>query len=271
MLTEKFPIYAEGTLSATLCTYIQDKGKNMMMDRRPLILMCPGGGYNSTTDREAEPIAVRFLAQGFHVAILRYSCKPAVFPTALLELAKSMELIHQYAEEWRVEEDKIFLFGGSAGGHLAACLGCFWHTDWLSEKSGVKNELLKPAGMLLAYPVISSGLNAHQGSFINLMAGQESDELRNLLSLDQQVTEHTPEAFIWATAEDASVPVENSFLFAMALHKQNIPVEMHIYPHGIHGLATADKFSQFADGRGIQDECTSWIPLAARWLKDRAW
>lgn len=271
MLTEKFPIYADGTIEATLYTYIQDKGRNMMMDKRPLILMCPGGGYNSTTDREAEPIAVRFLAQGFHVAILRYSCKPAVFPTALLELAKSMELIHQYADEWRVEVDKIYLFGGSAGGHLAACLGCFWHTDWLSEKSGVKNELLKPAGMLLAYPVISSGPNAHQGSFINLMQGQESDELRNLLSLDMQVTEHTPEAFIWATAEDASVPVENSFMFAMALHKHNIPVEMHIYPHGIHGLATADKFSQFADGRGIQDECTSWIPLAARWLKDRAW
>ncbi len=271
MLTEKFPIYAEGTLSATLYTYIQDKGNNMMMDKRPLVLICPGGAYVSTTDREAEPIAVRFLAQGMHVAVLRYSCKPAVFPTALLELAKAMQLIHQYAEEWRVKEDKIFVLGGSAGGHLAASLGCFWHTDWLSEKSGVPNKCLKPAGMILCYPVISNGEFGSLESFKNLMGGQESEELKALLSLEHQVTEHAPEAFIWATAEDEGVPVENSILFASALHRVGIPIELHIYPRGIHGLSTADKFSQFADGRGIQEECTTWLNLAAKWLEIRAW
>ena len=92
-----------------------------------------------------------------------------------------------------------------------------------------------------------------------------------MLSLEEQVSEHTPEAFIWHTAADQSVPVENSFLFANALHKQKIPVELHIYPYGIHGLSTADKFSQFSDGRGIQEECTSWISLAETWLKKRAW
>ncbi len=208
---------------------------------------------------------------GRHVAVLRYSCKPAVFPTALLELAKAMQLVHQYADEWRVQEDKIFVLGGSAGGHLAASLGCFWHTDWLSGKSGVSNEWLKPAGMILCYPVISGREFGHLGSFANLMRGQESDELRELLSLEKQVTEHTPEAFIWATAEDEGVPVENSFLFASALHRAGIPIELHVYPHGIHGLSTADKFSQFADGRGIQEECTSWVNLAAKWLENRAW
>ena len=271
MLTESFDLRTENSLGAKLKTYIQDASDAMLLRKRPLVLICPGGGYNHLSDRESEPLAVRFLAMGYHVAVLRYSVSPAVYPTQLLELAQAMKLVHDYADEWNVIEDKIFVLGCSAGGHLAASLGVNWNKEWLSEASGVKKEWLKPAGMILCYPVITSGEFAHRGSFEKLMMGQESEDLLETLSLEKHVTEETPEAFVWHTASDATVPVENSLLLVSALHQHGVSVEFHMYPVGIHGLSTADRFSQNSDGRGIQEECQSWLPLVETWLNRRAW
>lgn len=268
MLTEVFQIQAEGSQpGAKLCTYILDSSPELMIKKRPLILMCPGGGYHMTSDREAEPLAMRFLAMGYHVAILRYSCAPAVYPTALLEAAKAMKVIHDYADEWNVDDEKIVIQGCSAGGHLAASLGMFWHEAWLAEKTGVDNSVLKPAGMLLCYPVITSGEKAHEGSIENLLRGQHTEELLKRVSLEKQVTEYTPKAFLWHTYTDDCVPVENSLLLISAMKKYDIPVEFHMYPVGGHGLSTCDELAANPDGYGVQEACRSWLPLAQSWLK----
>ncbi len=164
-------------------------------------------------------MAVQFLAMGYHVAVLRYSCAPAVFPTALLELAEAMKLIHAHAAEWGVKEDQIYVEGCSAGGHLAASLGVFWHESWISERAGVTNEILRPAGLILCYPVITSGEYAHRGSFEALLKGQKTEEMMEKVSLEKQVTEHMPPVFLWHTFTDDCVPVENSLLLIAAMRK----------------------------------------------------
>lgn len=269
MLTEEFSIQVEGSQPETkLCTYILDCTKEIGITKRPLILMCPGGGYCFTSDREAEPLAMRFLAMGYHVAILRYSVAPATYPTALLEAAASMKLIHEHAKEWNVDTEKIVIQGCSAGGHLAASLGVFWHEKWLAEKTVVASEILKPAGMILCYPVITSGEYAHRGSFEALLDGKYTDEMLERTSLEKQVTEHTPKAFIWHTFTDESVPVQNSLFFIEAMKKYEIPVEFHMYPVGGHGLSTCDEQTACPDGYGIQKECQSWLPLVKTWLEN---
>lgn len=265
-----FPIQAEGSLPDTkLTTYILDHSDNIAIAKRPLVLICPGGGYGYTSDREAEPVAMTFLAMGYHVAVLRYSCAPAHYPTSLLELAKSVLLIRENADKWHVDPDKIILEGASAGGHLAACLGMFWDEDFLAEKLGLsaaEHELLKPNGMILCYPVITSGEFAHRGSFQNLL-GEKEEEWKDKLSLEHQVTEKTPKAFVWGTFEDQSVPLENSLLLVSAMRKAGIPVEYHLFPKGGHGLGLANKLTQTADGRHLQEECTVWTELAHTWMK----
>ena len=271
MKTETFEIHAAGSQPGTkLYMYRLEERQDPTRKNRPLILMCPGGGYAYTSDREADPIAFRFMAMGYHVAILRYSCEPATYPTALLELAASMKLIHEHAEEWCVNADKIVVQGCSAGGHLAASLGVFWHEKWLAEQTGCKQEWLRPAGMLLCYPVITSGEFAHRGSFENLLRGQYTEEMLERVSLEKQVTDHTPPTFLWHTYTDQAVPVENSLMFVQALRKHQISTEFHMYPVGQHGLSTCDEESIMEDGRGIQEECQSWLPLAKTWLANLA-
>ncbi len=268
MLHETYPIRVEGSLpDAKLITYIQEYSPAMKMNIRPLILICPGGGYGYTSDREAESMALQFLAMGYHAAVLRYSCAPAQYPTALLELAYSMKLIRKHAKEWNIAEDKIVVQGCSAGGHLAASFGMFWREEFIAEALNIEDkEILRPNGMVLCYPVITSGEYAHRGSFNNLLGDRA--ELLEKMSLEKQVNENTPKAFIWHTFEDGSVPVENSLLLVSAMRKVGIPVEFHLYPHGGHGLGLATKLTETEDGRAVQPECASWLGLAHTWLEN---
>ena len=191
MIFNTFELHQEGSLpGAHLVTYIQEYSEAMAINDRPLILLCPGGGYTRTSDREAEPMALKFLAMGYHAAVLRYSCAPAEYPTSLKELAYSIKFLREHAKEWHIDPHKIVVEGCSAGGHLAASLGVFWDEDFLAESQGLsasEQELLRPDGLLLCYPVITSGEFAHRGSFENLL-GSRQEELGEKLSLEKQVT-----------------------------------------------------------------------------------
>ena len=108
---------------ARLFTYVLDDIRELHFHTRPAIIICPGGGYSGTCDREAEPIAVRFNALGCHAFVLRYNCRPARYPVALLEIATAVAEVRAHADEWHVDPDRILVLGFSAGGHLAASLG----------------------------------------------------------------------------------------------------------------------------------------------------
>ena len=128
-------------------------------------------------------------------------------------------------------------------------------------------EQIRPNGMILCYPVITSGEYAHRGSFEALLGEDAYDpEKRKEQSLELQVTKDTPPTFLWHTEPDDCVPVENSLFFFEALHKNKIPVEMHIYPAGGHGLSLANEETKRQDGSGIQPECQSWMELACGWM-----
>ena len=265
----EIPIQVDGSGDyVKLETYILDTPvEKIKVKKRPMIIICPGGGYERVSFREGEPIAIHFLNQGYHACILRYSVAPVRYPVSLLEIGSVMKLIHEHAEDWRVDTDKIVVQGSSAGAHLAASLGVFWNQSWLSDTLGVSSEKLRPAGMILNYPVITSeeGI-AHSGSFENLL-GDKVDELKEKLSLEKHVTKDTPQCFIWHTLDDETVPVENSFLMASALKNAGVPVELHVFPKGIHGLSLADPVNAKADGSCVNEQCAQWVSLADVWFK----
>jgi acetyl esterase/lipase len=253
---------------AKLYTYILNNSPEINISRkRPTVIICPGGGYEFTSDREAEPIAIKMNAMGFNAFVLRYSVRPAPFPSALLELAKTVALIRKSAEQWNIDVNKVIVAGFSAGGHLAASLGVFWNKTFLSESLGISNEDIKPNGLLLSYPVITSGTHAHIGSFAALLGDKFSMKL-NELSLEKQVSPDTPPTFLWHTYTDKTVPVENSFLLAEALLKNMVSLEMHIYPTGVHGLSLGTEETKRKDNDlTLQSEVVNWIDMAGRWIK----
>ena len=271
MIHKKIEIKARGMEAVgNLFTYFLDSSIEMRPnEKRPVILMCPGGGYEMTSDREAEPMAMQFLAMGYHVAILRYSVCPVRYPAALLQVAESVPYLKEHADEYHIDPEKIVVQGCSAGGHLAANYGIAWNSPFLTKLMGMENdpERLCVAGLLLCYPVITSGEKAHEESFRNLL-GEQYEEKKDELSLENQVTPDTPPTFLWHTATDETVPVENSLYFFQACLQQGVSAELHIYPVGGHGLSLANEETCRANGIGVQKECQSWIGLAQTWLEE---
>lgn len=251
----------------TCTTYILDSYPEYQgIRKRPLVVICPGGGYGHHSPREGEAIAIKMNNLGYNAVVLRYSLAPNEYPCALLELATVVAMARKNADEWSIDPDKIIVAGFSAGGHLAASLGTMWNRGFITEKLGLKPEDIKPDGMLLSYPVITSGEFAHRGSFEKLL-GSQYDEMVDKLSLENLVNEDTPATFMWHTFEDGSVPVENSMFLANALRKANVHFELHIFPYGSHGLGLATEETNTKEGNKIQPECAVWPELFATWLK----
>ncbi len=256
--------------TASLTLYLLDNSPEIDPERRrPVVLICPGGAYRFTSDREGEAIALQMNAMGCHAAILRYSCAPARFPEALVQLAEAAALLRKNAEQWHIDPEQLAVMGFSAGGHLAASLGVFWRKKELAEQTGLENKWFRPNRLILCYPVITSGENTHQESLENLTGcrRQEDNALWDRLSLERQVSADTPPAFLWHTAEDQTVPVENSLLFAAALRRNGVPFELHIYQQGGHGLSLGTKeIMCSATGYPNQPNVRSWIGLLKTWL-----
>ena len=227
MIYKKIEIKVDGYKeTADLYTYFLDNSIEMNINRkRPVVVICPGGGYTMTSDREAEPIAMQYLAKGYHAVILRYSVEPARYPLALLQLAKSVAFLRENAAEFHIDTNKIVIQGFSAF--------------------------------------------AHTGSFECLLGEDYNDlDKRKEQSLEFQVSRDTPPTFLWHTVTDDCVPVENSLLFFNALRKLEIPVEMHLYPVGGHGLSLANEETSYEDGGCVQKECQSWMELACKWMQN---
>ena len=272
------------SVQATLTIYAHEDYPEVYGERnRPMIVICPGGGYEHVSPREGEAIALQFMTTGAHAAVLRYdvSGQGAEFPQHLLELAASVAYVRKHAAEYCIDPDKILVAGFSAGGHLAASLGCFWKEAWLEElmkqEVGATMKDYQPNGEILAYPVITSGEFAHRGSFVKIMGseaeqgyaplGLSATELEEKLSLEKQVTSDFPPTFMWHTFEDGAVPLENSLFFAEALRKAGVNFEYHVFPHGGHGYALATKETAMKEGKEINDQCAQWIDLFKSWMK----
>lgn len=270
MINKTIPISYEGYNGSATCeTFFFKDSPEIVIKKRPLILICPGGGYEFLSDREGESIAFKFNSFGYHAAIINYSIAPVTYPTQLLEVSAAVKFFKDHAEEYFIDPDRIAIYGASAGGHAAADYATGYFRDEVTSVLKVFPDYLKPAGMILAYPVITSGEFAHRGSFDNLLGELKNDKMMlEYLSIENRITKETPPAFIWHTFPDGCVPVENSLLLAEAMKKENIPFELHIFPSGDHGLGLADEITLSPNRTEINEGAAQWIDLCRRWLHD---
>ncbi len=233
--------------------------------RRPAVLILPGGGYEHVSQRESEPVALRFAARGWAPFVLTYSVAPARFPVQLREAAWAMRCIRENAAAFEVDPAMVAALGFSAGGHLCGTLAtCF---DRPEVADIAPPQVLRPDALGLCYPVAVSWGKTHAASFENLTGGDAA--LAQALSLDKLVRPDMPPVFLWATRDDGSVPCRNSLLLAQALDEAGVDFALHLYRHGKHGLSTADAlaFPSF-DRSPVSRDVPGWVDAMIDFFED---
>lgn len=253
---------------AVMKCFIQPSNDRVYLNKkRPAIIICPGGGYWLRAYHEDEPIALSYLAAGFQAFVLEYSVAPMKFPGALFEVSMAVAMLRKNAQAYHIDPDRIYVLGFSAGGHLAASAGVYWKAPFVQRALGIDMDENRINGLVLCYPVISGreGI-CHEGSMQNLFGAVPNAEQRAVFSLENQVTDFTPPTFLWHTSDDQAVDSRNSLSFAAALCEYNIPYELHVYPHGSHGVAMASKVTA-SMASGIIPECQAWVADSIRFLE----
>jgi acetyl esterase/lipase len=252
-------------MEPTLDLYLPDTNKAS----GAALLLLPGGGYQMlTVPGEGATPAKFFQSNNVAAFVLRYRHGPQHhYPTTLLDAQRALRFIRAHAEEYHIDPAKVGVFGGSAGGHLAAMVATLYDNNLLPEAPYVADATdslsAKPAFALLLYPVIDLTDDAitHRGSRQNLT--QNNQALYEALSPQKHVTRDTPPVFIVHGSNDRLVPAQNSLLFCEACLKAGVPVEMHILENAQHGFGMA---------ANLKDETVKeWPKQALRFMARHNW
>jgi acetyl esterase/lipase len=221
------------------------------------IVVCPGGGYRRRAAHEGEPIARWLNELGLAAFVLDYRVDPHRHPAPLDDAQRAIRTVRARADGWRVDPGRVGILGFSAGGHLAASAATRWRDGDPAAADPIDRQGSRPDLAILCYPVITFGPHRHAGSMTSLLGDDPPEEARAALSAERQVGPATPPTFLWHTAEDAAVPVQNSLLFAAALAEHGVPFALHVFPRGRHGLGLA----------GDDPVVGAWTGLCAAWLR----
>lgn len=231
MQNETITINAERNV--TLTCLLQGTGDGFgHLEKRPAVLIVPGGAYTHCSQREAEPVAFGFLKAGYQAFILRYTClSKGRWPLPLEDYAEAMKLILAHAEQWHVDQTKIAAAGFSAGGHLAC--------------AGALMTKYRPQVLILGYALLTEEIEKYAEGYP---------------SLAELVDDQTPPVYLFATSNDESVSVQNTLLFAEKLAEHHIMFECHVYPYGKHGYSTAEP--------SVQKDPAPLYPSVKEWVND---
>ena len=244
-----------GHPEATLEGYILDCELSLGQEtNRPAIVVCPGGGYLYCSPREAEPVALRYAAKGFHAFILRYSVGwDAAGFAPLQEVSWVIGYLREHAEEWHIDPEKIATCGFSAGGHLALA-------------AGVKGEH-KPNAMILGYPAVTTPNHPMSNFMVKLLAGKKevTDADCAEYSLEKFIAEDAPPVFLAATAEDGLSPY-GALLVANTYSRLGLGYELHMFQHGPHGYSLADETTADGSSQVLNASFAKWHDMSVDWL-----
>lgn len=252
---EKYKIFVETPLFNTdidqeepfVETYLL-KGEN-----NPCIIVCPGGAYCNLA--EHEKYAETFNKMGLSVFVLNYRCYPYHYPCPVLDARRAVKFVKYNAKKFGINPDKVLIAGSSAGGHLALSTSCYIDSG---NNDGDEIDKLSSdvVGTILCYPVVSLVEYTNGGTRNVFADGDTAVEYK--FSIQHQVHPNMPPIFAWHTLNDNSVDVRNVLMLAESCHKENVPMELHIFPDGHHGLGTAD----------YMPHVHQWVALCENWLKD---
>jgi len=231
----------------------------------PMVVIFPGGGYSRhAMDHEGNEFASWFESMGISSAVCTYRLRGKGnggegygHPAPMHDAQRAIQTLRARASEFNIHPDQIGVIGFSAGGHLAATVSTHFAQVRGDSEDPIARVSSRPNFSILCYGVLSMGTPyTHRGSQKNLLGSDPDPKLLASLNNPAQVNRDTPPAFLFHTAADQAVPVENSLQYYRACVEHGVSVEMHLFNEGGHGLGMAHNV----------EGASQWPDLCKAWL-----
>ena len=271
MIYQTIPISEDKSVSLT--AYVHDDIHTCGTEKgRPAIIVLPGGAFSFLSPFEAEPVALTFLQKGFNTFVLRYTvgddCR---YPEVLIEVSSAIKMVRDKAAEWNINPQRVSLMGFSAGACLAGISATQWNAPGISRALNTSPEYIRPDAAVIAYGCWdNSGTIWNDPAFVNPNASQFPKSCPPQLDLINYVGDHVCPLFIWHNQKDKYVPVRNCLMIAEEMCRLEIPVELHLYTGGEHGMSVANQlcYRDEENKRLIEDNpnVSMWVDMCTNWL-----
>lgn len=272
MKTDTISLNEKAYMTVYVC---DDYRVDVKTDPKPAVIICPGGGWMTLSEREGEPIAIEFAKRGYLALVLHYSVadrevKPGDFGIiykALDETEMAYDHLARLADDHMIDPERISVMGFSAGGQLASlfsskhpelfsCILCYPFLDITDEFSYVNSSHCPKENRDIMKKCFSyigvSPLSRDKWHEIDPMAGISSD---------------MPGTFIWHGAGDDLVRVTGSMHYAGKLMENGVRTELHIYDNCGHGISLGTRETAAVENE-INDYCTVWFDQLIRWMEE---
>lgn len=242
------PVVSVTNVSQPTITVYPPTGKNT----GAAVVVFPGGGFQILAmDLEGTEVCDWLTSNGITCVLLKYrvpsvpydwhcDCRAHNFQLsvpALQDAQRSLRLVRSHASQWHIDPNKVGVLGFSAGGYLVAEISTNFKRRTYAPVDVADRESSRPDFALAIYP----GHITADGHTLN----------RNV-----PVSRETPPTFLLQAEDDHVDGVDQSLVYYAALQKADVPVEMHLYPHGGHAFGL----------RPTSNPITGWPPLAKAWL-----
>jgi acetyl esterase/lipase len=226
-----------------------------------------GGSFTSGDKRKGSGITdiPAMTARGFAVAAVNYRLMPEhPFPAAVQDAKCAIRYLRVHAREYNLNADKIGIWGGSAGGHLAALVGLtggeqeFEAGEYLDQSSAVAAvvEMFGPTDLTLA-------MDWMQRLLLN-RAFNTSDSSAAVLqqaSPVNYITGDEPPFLILHGEQDSAVPLAQAQTFYQKLINAGVDTRLVVVKNANHNFKPT--------GGAIQPGRTEISALVADFFADQ--
>lgn len=217
-------------------------------DTGAAVVVAPGGGYHILAwDLEGTEVCEWLNSIGVTGILLKYRVPRREgierYAGPIQDAQRAMGIVRARAAEWKIDPKRIGMLGFSAGGHLTAMLSTNYDTRLYPAVDEADQQNCRPDFAVLIYP----------GGLVNKAKGNE-------VSAELKISKDTPPTFM-AITQDDNVGVENVMNYALALNKEKVPLEVHIFPTGGHGYGL----------RKTDSTAVTWPDRVADWMNGSGW
>lgn len=267
MKTENISLTNFNNRKFTIHTYTLDENPKLVENKRPLVIVIPGGSFDHLSLREGEPVALAYNSHGFNSVVMEYNLVQdagKIYPDAGLDVLSTIKYYRDNAEKYHIDPNKIVTIGFSAGGHVASSANYMANSLEYTKKYGYKPVEVRPNKTILGYPLINIsqiGFEVPEGET------EKMPDDPKLLDGALGVTRETPATFVFQAWDDPIVLISNSIEYIKALNENHVKCEAHLYERGFHGFSLArpevvEKGSEWENN----PHAASWFKLSLEWL-----